>query len=493
VADRFDKFTDRARRALQTAQEQAVRLGHGQITAEHLVLGVIHDPSAVATRALQRLHVNLAELGQAATSAARQPSSEPPGGLSSGARKVIELAVDEARALDHHYVGTEHLLLGLVREGNNALAKVLQPREEAVQRARAAIVAVLNEPKPRPDAGSGPAATPTTLTLEASAEEREQLLHQVRAFLVDPASRPAETAAGLFGRLSDAALQVLQYAHAEARQLNHNYIGTEHILLGLVHDPESAAGRLLTDLGADLTKTRNAVEFIIGRGETPLGDQPALTPRAQKVLFLALDEAQRLGHAQAGAEHLLLGVIREGEGIASGVLESLVVSSDRIRAQMLEYLGQAPVPSPPARVNRGGRSALLQAQLVARWYYHPQVDTEHLLVGLVRERGLAAAVLQELGVGLEAVLGQFEAVAPALNEPPGTGGVGYTLAAQAAIERASWEADQRGHTRAGSGHLLLGVLAIEGGQGRQILERLQVMPEPAREAIEPRLAEDARS
>jgi ATP-dependent Clp protease ATP-binding subunit ClpA len=320
------------------------------------------------------------------------------------------------------------------------------------------------------------------------------LFGHVRAFLASPANRPPGSDAGLFGQLSDAALGVLRAAHAEAQRFSHNYIGTEHILLGLVHDPESATGHLLADLGADLDKVRNAVDYIIGRGDRLPGETPGLTPRTQKVLLLALDEAHRLGHAQAGPEHLLLGVVREGEGIASGVLESLVVSTDRIRTQMLEYLGQAPVPPPSARVSRGGRSALLQAQLVARWYYHPQVDTEHLLVGLVRARGLAARVLHGLGIQLSPLLDHFETIVPAdSSAEPAPGGLGYTLAAQAAIERATWEADQRSQTRAGSGHLLLGALAIDGGHARELLQRLNVTPEAVRQAVEPLLAADTES
>jgi ATP-dependent Clp protease ATP-binding subunit ClpA len=497
VADRFDKFTDRARRALQAAQEEAVRLGHGQITAEHLLLGVIHDPTAVATQALQRLQVNVDELARSAASAASQPTQESSGGLSSSARKVIQLAVDEARALDHHYVGTEHLLLGLVREGANALAETLRSRPDALQRTRAAIVAILNDPNPRSQTTPGTVARSAASShsggLDTPPDERERLFRHVSAFLTDPTTGPAESEAGLFARLADAALLVLQHAHEEALRFSHNYIGTEHVLLGLVRDPESGAGRLLADLGADLHKMRNAVEFIIGRGDRPHAATPALTPRAQKVILFALDESDRSGHTQAGSEHLLLGIIREGEGIASGVLESLAVNPDRIRAQMLEKLGQPQVPPTPARVSRDGREALLQAQLVARWYYHPHVDTEHLLVGLMRARGVAARVLDDLGVQLPAVLERFEALAPAATGQPTAGGLGHTLAAQAAIERASWEADQRSQARAGSGHLLLGVLAIEGGHARDILQRVGASPEAIRQAVEPLLADDADS
>ena len=490
---------------LQSAQEEAARLGHGQITADHLVLGVIRDPASVARLVLGRLHVNLDELARAARSAAVNATQESSSGLSATARMVIELAVEEARASHHTYVGTEHLLVGLVREGTNALAQTLQPRQEALQRTRGAIATVLSEAsrRPMPWRGTSPMTigvgtqpevpTPgrtTAARVAPTSEEEERLFEQLRAFLVDPTSGPPESEAGLFGRLSDTTLQVFQSAHEEAQRFAHNYIGTEHILLGLAHDPQSSTGRLLRDLGADLPKIRNAVEFIIGRGDRPLAETPALTPRAKKVLILALDEADRLGHAQAGAEHVLLGVIREGEGIASGVLESLVVNTDWIRTQLLENLGQAQVPPTLARVSRGGRGALLQAQLVARWYYHAQVDTEHLLVGLVRERGVAARVLHDLGVELRALLEHFEALTPADTGRPAPVGLGYTLAAQAAIERASWEADQRSHARAGSGHLLLGVLAIEGGHVRDLLAHLGVSPEAIREALEPLLSSE---
>lgn len=480
VADRFDKFTDRARRALQAAQEHAGRLGHDQITAEHLLLGVVHDPTAVATQALVQLNVNVEEIARAASSAVPARAAQAgPGGLSDSARRAIELAVDEARRLDHHYVGTEHLLLGLLRVETSPATDVLKTRGVTLERARMAIASILSAPPERPH-----------VKIDSSREESERLLQQLMAFLAAPASRPAESDAGLFTHVSDAALQALRQAHAEAQRLSHNYLGTEHILLGLVHDPQTTVARLLVELGADQNKVRNAVEFIIGRGERPHAGGTALTPRAQRVVFLALDEAHRLGSQQIGPEHLLLGIIREGEGIASGVLESLVVNTERIRTQMLESLGQAQVPPTPARVSRASRSALLQAQLVARWYYHSQVDTEHLLAGLVRERGLAARILQDLGVQLSELLIHFEALAPTEGGRPPASGLGYTLAAQAAIDRATWEADRRHQARAGSGHLLLGVVAIDGGHARTLLERLGVSLEAVRERVEPLLTAD---
>ncbi|SVD28346.1 uncharacterized protein METZ01_LOCUS381200, partial [marine metagenome] len=114
---------------------------------------------------------------------------------------------------------------------------------------------------------------------------------------------------------------------------NHNYIGTEHILLGLVRETEGVAARVLLNLNVELVKIRSAVEFIIGRGERPTPGEIGLTPRAKKVIELAVDEARRLNHHYIGTEHLLIGLMREGEGVAAGVLESLGVGLEKVREE----------------------------------------------------------------------------------------------------------------------------------------------------------------
>ncbi len=123
-------------------------------------------------------------------------------------------------------------------------------------------------------------------------------------------------------------------AQEEARRFNHNYIGTEHILLGLVREEEGMAAKILSNLGIGLNKVRAAVEFIIGRGEGSTQNEVGLTPRAKRVIELAVDEARLLGHQYIGTEHILLGLLREGEGVAAGVLESLGVSVDRVHSEL---------------------------------------------------------------------------------------------------------------------------------------------------------------
>jgi ATP-dependent Clp protease ATP-binding subunit ClpC len=156
-----------------------------------------------------------------------------------------------------------------------------------------------------------------------------------------------------FDKFTERARRVLTLAQEEAQRFNHNYIGTEHLLLGLVREGDGVAAKVLANLGVELNKVRSAVEFIIGRGDRAVLGEIGLTPRAKKVIELAVDEARRLNHHYIGTEHLLLGLVREGEGIAAGVLESLGVNLERVRAETTRILSQ----SMPQSAGAGARSS----------------------------------------------------------------------------------------------------------------------------------------
>jgi ATP-dependent Clp protease ATP-binding subunit ClpA len=142
----------------------------------------------------------------------------------------------------------------------------------------------------------------------------------------------------VFERFTDRARRVVVLAQEEARLLKHNYVGTEHILLGLIHEGEGVAAKALESLGISLEAVRAQVEEIIGQGQSaPTGHIP-FTPRAKKVLELSLREAKQLGHNYIGTEHILLGLIREGEGVAAQVLVNLGASLDRVRQQVIQLL-----------------------------------------------------------------------------------------------------------------------------------------------------------
>ncbi|WP_314038181.1 ATP-dependent Clp protease ATP-binding subunit [Dietzia sp. CH92] len=164
----------------------------------------------------------------------------------------------------------------------------------------------------------------------------------------------------MFERFTDRARRVVVLAQEEARMLNHNYIGTEHILLGLIHEGEGVAAKALESLGISLEAVRSQVEEIIGQGQqAPSGHIP-FTPRAKKVLELSLREALQLGHNYIGTEHILLGLIREGEGVAAQVLVKLGADLTRVRQQVIQLLSgyqgkEAEASGTPA--GTGGREA----------------------------------------------------------------------------------------------------------------------------------------
>jgi ATP-dependent Clp protease ATP-binding subunit ClpC len=170
----------------------------------------------------------------------------------------------------------------------------------------------------------------------------------------------------MFERFTDRARRVVVLAQEEARMLNHNYIGTEHILLGLIHEGEGVAAKALESLGISLEAVRQQVEEIIGQGQqAPSGHIP-FTPRAKKVLELSLREALQLGHNYIGTEHILLGLIREGDGVAAQVLVKLGADLNRVRQQVIQllhgYQGKEPASAPGGSAESAPSTSLVLDQ-----------------------------------------------------------------------------------------------------------------------------------
>ena len=318
MADRFDKFTERARSVLTLAQEEALRLNHNYIGTEHLLLGLIREGEGVGAKTLTNLGVELSHVRSAVEAIIGCGDRAVTGeiGLTPRAKKVIELAVDEARRLNHTHLGTEHLLLGLIREG--VASQVLDSLGVQLDRARLDIAQALRSRGVRAEGAAAVVPPSARSRIETGSAD-------------EPVSDP-------FDKFTERARRALTLAQEEALRLGHNYIGTEHLLLGLVREGEGVAAKVLANLGVELDKVRSAVEFIIGRGAPPI-DEIGLTPRAKMVIDFAVDEARRLGHHYIGTEDLLLGLVREGEGIAAGVFESLGVSLDRTREEVGRVLG----------------------------------------------------------------------------------------------------------------------------------------------------------
>jgi ATP-dependent Clp protease ATP-binding subunit ClpA len=227
----------------------------------------------------------------------------------------------------------------------------------------------------------------------------------------------------MFERFTERARRVVVHAQEEARELSHSYIGTEHLLLGLMREQESAGARALQELEISQDAVREQVVQIVGRGkQAPSGHIP-FTPRAKKVLELSLREALQLGHDYIGTEHILLGLIREGEGVAAQVLTNLGGELSRVRAKVIELI---PAAGEPAELTAQLRRPAAGVPLGA---VTDQLDTIVERLDTIADR--LAAIERHVGLGGGrgqagagpggAAPGRAEA-APAAEEEPGGGG-----------------------------------------------------------------------
>src|ERR1700754_2626156 len=223
----------------------------------------------------------------------------------------------------------------------------------------------------------------------------------------------------MFERFTDRARRVVVLAQEEARMLNHNYIGTEHILLGLIHEGEGVAAKSLESLGISLEGVRSQVEEIIGQGQEVTSGQIPFTPRAKKVLELALREALSLGHNYIGTEHILLGLVRENEGVAARILLDFDADSDKIRNEVIRMLsgpgGRRKGSSGGGGSSEGKKSSKLLDQfgrnltkLASEGKLDPvigrETEVERIMQILSRRQKNNPVLLGEPGVGKTAVV-----------------------------------------------------------------------------------------
>jgi ATP-dependent Clp protease ATP-binding subunit ClpA len=478
----FDRFNDRAKRVLALAQDEAIRFNHNYIGTEHLLMGLVREGEGVAARVLDSLGVELSKVRTAiefTIGRGDEKTSPSQIRLNPQMKKAIELAADEARTLGHSHVGTEHLLLGIVRQNESIGAKVLGGLGVDLERVRRQVIATLGQQHPGVATGSSNVVS-----------------HSTGEFAGGRTGGP-------FDRFTDRAKRVLALAQDEAIRFNHNYIGTEHLLLGLLREEEGVAARALQTLGAELEKARQAVVFIIGRGDAAASpSEITLSPRTKKVIELAIDEARRLGTKSVGTEHMLLGLAREGEGIASGILESLGITMEKVRHAVIQTLGQMKPdtftqvkPDLPTNVysntlvqtgpfdllDDAAKRVLGLAEEEARQMRHNWIGTEHMMIALLRSDGVAQRALQELGVTLDqARAGVFKAVPPRetdVTEITVTPRVKTLLGK--AITLAAPTAD-----RVKPQHLLLALVADPDGVGSQVLAELGVTPEKLRVTVD---------
>ncbi len=482
----FERFTEKANKVMVLAWEEANRLGHNYVGTELILLGLIGEGTGVAAKVLKSRGVNLRDarievekiIGRGSGFVAVDIPFTP------RAKRVLELSLEEARQLGHNYIGTEHLLLGLIGEGTGVGARVLENLGVDLSKVRTQVIRMLGE------------------TAEVSAgSSRAQGRNQTLTFEV-------------FGsNLTQMAIKVMMLAQEEARRLGHNFVGTEQILLGLIGEGTGVAAKVLKSMGVNLKDARIEVEKIIGRGSGFVAVEIPFTPRAKRVLELSLEEARQLGHNYIGTEHLLLGLIREGEGVAARVLENLGVDLSKVRTQVIRMLGETAEVSAGSGGAQGrnktptldefgsnltqmagegkldpvvGRQkeiegfrkraikVMMLAQEEARRLGHNYVGTELILLGLIGEgTGVAAKVLKSMGVNLKDARIEVEKIIGR-----GSGFVAveipFSPRAKRVLELSLEEARQLGHDYIGTEHLLLGLIGEGEGVAAKVLENLGV-------------------
>jgi ATP-dependent Clp protease ATP-binding subunit ClpA len=328
MPNKMERFTQRARRVLSLAQEAAERLEHRYIGTEHLLLGLMRADGGIAARVLRDLDVGPRRVEGLAKEAYKGGVREPdtPIELSSDTKKALELSVEEARRLQSETIGTEHLLLALVRVEDCAGVQLLSQLGISVEEIR---------------------------------DRTHQMLQESQVQPEDPTYEGFELSSAFLGhsemeRFTQRARRVLSLAQEEAERLLHNYIGTEHLLLGLIREDGGVAGRVLRDLGLEQRRVEVLVKRLT-RASTRTSTAPLdLSPGTKKVLEMAVDEARRMGHHYIGTEHLLLGLVRQFEGVAIDVLKRLGISPEEIRRQTRRVLQESPVqPSAQSEVASG--------------------------------------------------------------------------------------------------------------------------------------------
>jgi ATP-dependent Clp protease ATP-binding subunit ClpA len=325
----YERFTDRARKVMQLAYDEAQRFNHEYIGTEHILLGLIKEGSGVAANVLKNLDVDLRKVRLEVERIVQSgPDMVTIGKLpqTPRAKKVLEYTMEEARNLNHNYVGTEHILLGLLREEEGVAAQVLMNVGLKRDDVRGEVLSLLGHGL------EGGEATERGDGIRENSSERDA--SQANS-LPGAASRRS-----MYPRFTDRAREAMQLANQEAQRLDHEYIGTEHVLLGLIKLDSGAAVDLLKRHNIDLPSLRLEVERLIAAGSgSEFEDTLPHTPRAKNVIGFAIEEARNLGHDHFGTEHILLGLLREDEGMAAQVLFNHGLELRELREEVRDFGG----------------------------------------------------------------------------------------------------------------------------------------------------------
>jgi len=367
----FERFTDRARKVMALANQEAQRFNHGYIGTEHILLGLVKEGSGVGATVLRNFNLDIKKIRlevekyvQSGPKMVTHPLPHTP-----LAKKAIEYAFEEAKALKHNYIGTEHLMLGLMHENEGSIALViLKNLGIKLDEVRSEILKLM---------GGG-----------VRDDEEEKFVRL-----------PLE-------RFTDRARKVMALANQEAQRFNHEYIGTEHILLGLIKEGGGVGATVLRNFNLDIRKIHLEVEKYVQSGPKMVTtDRLPESPRAKKAIEYAFEEAKALNHNYVGTEHLMLGLLHENEGsIALVILKNLGIKLDEVRSEILKLLTKGCDPNevrPTTLYSNRASKVIESARREAKRDKKKFIDSRHILLGIISEGDVGTLVLRNLKVDLD--------------------------------------------------------------------------------------------
>jgi len=397
----FERFTEKAIKVILLAQEEARRMGHNFVGTEQILLGLIGEGTSGAAKALNKCGLDLKQLREVVLSRIGRGngfvSVEIP--FTPRCKRLLELSWEEARQLGHNFIAPEHLMLGLIRQDEGIAVDVIK------------------------ELGVDLNALSKDLCGIFFAHEKQVQIQRPKL------NHPLL----FFERFTPRAMKVVMLAQEESRRMEHNFVGTEQILLGLVSEGTSAAAKSLKNLDLNLRQLRQAIEAKIGRGNGFVAVQIPFTPRCKRLLELAWDEARQLGHNYIGAEHLLLGLIRLRDGVANDVLADFEIDTEVLKLGVIyrieTAIHQEKYSQPRIEHSRSLLSefqdfcsdAMISvvtiAQEEARAAGSESLEVLHLLLGIIGEgKSETARLLQQEKITAPRLREQFKkSSAPYLN------------------------------------------------------------------------------
>ncbi|KAI3916404.1 hypothetical protein MKW92_029010 [Papaver armeniacum] len=321
------------------AHEEARRLGHICICPEHIFLALIGEKTGIAATVFKNMGINLNDARVEVEKIIGRGLGFADFDLPPQAKRVLEHSGDEARKLGHNYIGSEHLLLGLLHEGERVIAGVLKNLGADPNNIQTQVIRMVGESTEVVSDGVRGGCTKSRMsTLEEYGTDITKLAEECK---LDPGVGWVSLVERVMQTSVQWPITVIMRAQDEARWLGHNYVGTEQILLGLIGEETGIAAKVLNSMGINLNDARVEVEKITGRRGGFMSVNIPFSFGAKRILELSLEEARQFGHNYIGSEHLLLGLLREGECVAARVLEKLGANPNKIRQQVIQMVGES--------------------------------------------------------------------------------------------------------------------------------------------------------